>query len=346
VRYDLRGWIDGVARAVERHRIGTSRRYVRWTHVGATPIDATRIDTDGARTLGPNPYGCADAANLLYTIGRLPREAAEREAFVKELHAFQNAKTGLFREATHHEIHTTAHCVAALELFDAAPARPLRALDAWEDPERIEPFLEALPWREDPWSASHRGAGLYACLALCGRASADWQDRYFGWLAREWDARTGLLRRGCIGTGALPPLETRFPHLAGTFHYLFCLEHARRPVPHAAALVDTCLEIAARDPFPLGRLVGFAEIDWVYCLTRSLRQSGHRFAAAMDALAAFARRYLAYLNGLDPERDPACDDLHALFGAVSALAELQRALPGAILTDPPLRLVLDRRPFI
>ncbi len=336
MRWDLRGWIDGVAAAVERHRIGASRRYVRWT----------RADAEGDRSLGPNPYGCADAVNLLYTIGRFPRDAAEREEFVKELRALQEPASGLFSEATHHEIHTTAHCVAALELFDAEPGYSLAGLGEWTPPDRLEPFLEALPWRRDPWKASHRGAGLYAALALTGGASAEWQDRYFGWLAREWDARTGLLRQGCIGTDALPSLQTRFPHLAGTFHYLFNFEHARRALPYPAALVETCLEIEAKDPFPLGRMVGFAEIDWVYCLTRSLRQCGHRFDEAMQALAGFAERYLAYLTELDPERDPACDDLHALFGAVCALAELQRALPGTIHTDPPLRLVLDRRPFI
>jgi hypothetical protein len=336
VSWDLRGWIDAVAAAVERHRIGTWRRYVRWT----------RAEADAARTLGPNPYGCADAANLLYTIGRFPHEPADREAFVKELRALQDPVSGLFNEATHHEIHTTAHCAGALELFDAAPAHSLAALAAWTIPDRVEPFLESLPWREDPWHASHRGAGLYAALLLTGGASADWQDRYFGWLAREWDEQSGLLRRGCIGTDALPPLETRFPHLAGTFHYLFNFEHARRPLPWPAALVDTCLEIAEDDPFPLGRMVGFAEIDWLYCLTRSLRQCGHRFEEARETLASFAERYLAWLTGLDPERDSACDDLHSLFGAVCALAELQRALPGTIRTNPPLRLVLDRRPFI
>jgi hypothetical protein len=330
VTFDLRGWIEGVAGAVERHRIGESRRYVRWT----------RADLGSQRDLGPNPYGCADAANLLYTIGRVPPEASEREAFVRELRSLQDPASGMFSEATHSEIHTTAHCAGALELFDSAPAHSLAALAPWTIPDRVEPFLEALAWSEDPWSASHRGAGLYAALALTGAASAQWQDRYFGWLQREWDPETGLLRRGCIGTRALPPLATRFPHLAGTFHYLFCLEHARRPLPHPAALVDTCLEIAADDPFPLGRLVGFAEIDWVYCLTRSLRQCGHRFEEATGALAAFAERYLGYLSGLDPERDPACDDLHALFGAVCALAELQRALPGTIHSEPPLRLVL------
>ena len=40
------------------------------------------------------------------------------------------------------------------------------------------------------------------------------------------------------------------------------------------------------------------------------------------------------------------NDLHALFGAVCALAELQLALPGELRSSVPLRNVLDRRPFI
>ena len=30
--------------------------------------------------LGENPYGCADAANILYTVGRFPGDARERQA--------------------------------------------------------------------------------------------------------------------------------------------------------------------------------------------------------------------------------------------------------------------------
>jgi hypothetical protein len=52
------------------------------------------------------------------------------------------------------------------------------------------------------------------------------------------------------------------------------------------------------------------------------------------------------LTGLDPESDTGLDDLHDLFGSVCAIAELQQALPGEIVTARPWRLVLDRRPFI
>ncbi len=330
---DLQPWIDRVRTLVDAHRLEAPGAYARWRAAGP------------GRQRDLDPYGCADAANLLYTLGDLPRDPGERAGFVETLRALQDPETGLYREATHHEIHTTAHCLGALQLFDAGPRHALAALAPLAEPGALEDFLAALDWRDDPWLASHRGAGVYAARVLAGEASRDWERRYFAWLDAESDPETGLWRRGLVS----PPYrwgESRFPHLAGTFHYLFNLEHARRPLPHPAALVDTCLAIGAEDPYPLGRLVSFAEVDWVYCLGRALAQSGHRRGEAMAALEAFCGRYVAFLTGLDLEADDGAADLHRLFGAVCCLAELQRLLPGRLDTRRPLQLVLDRRPFI
>ena len=87
-------------------------------------------------------------------------------------------------------------------------------------------------------------------------------------------------------------------------------------------------------------------IDWVYCVTRVLRQCNHRFEECVEAVTDFADKNLHYLMGLDPETDAGMDDLHMLFGAVCCIAELQRFLPGSVITEKPLKLVLDRRPFI
>ena len=92
--------------------------------------------------------------------------------------------------------------------------------------------------------------------------------------------------------------------------------------------------------------MSFAEIDWVYCLNRASRQTPHRFEEGRDALHAMAETYTAFLLGLDPAEHGPMSDLHSLFGAICAVAELQQALPGMITTARPLRLVLDRRPFI
>ena len=58
------------------------------------------------------------------------------------------------------------------------------------------------------------------------------------------------------------------------------------------------------------------------------------------------KKYLKYMYSIDYEHDEGFNDLHMLFGAVCCLCELQSALPGKLITTKPLRLVLDRRPFI
>lgn len=331
---DIRELIDRVVAVVAAHAVGPSGQYARWLWQ----------DPTGSRALGVNEYGCADAANILYTIGRFPSDPAERAAWVATLRARQDAATGLFREATHDPLHTTAHCVAALELFDAAPQHALRALAPLATVAGIRGLLDGLEWTWNPWGESHKGAGAYAGLRLAGTPEPGWEDAYFAWLWEAVDPATGFWRRGCIDAGGDAML---FHHLAGSFHYLFNHEYARRPLRHPAAMVDSCLRIAAAGLFPpLGCSVGFAEIDWVYCLNRALRQSAHRFTDARAALERFARAYVDHLSGLDVAADEGLNDLHQLFGAVCALAELQQALPGTLRTERPLRLVLDRRPFV
>lgn len=333
---DLRPFVESVRAIVASHALGVPGLHRRFTIPGPD-------ETGAPRAMGANPYGCADATNLLYTIGALPSEPEERNGWVASLRSLQDPETGFFRESTHDALHTTAHCLGALELFDAAPAAPLSALAPLRQPGRVAAFLDGLDWAGAPWTEAHRGAGLYAALEIAGEADPAFSDAYFAWLAGEVDPATGLLRRGAVDPS---PAGGVFPHLAGSFHYLFNFEHARRPWPHAAALVDTCLAIREAATFPLAKLVWFADVDWVYCLSRSRRQSGHRSDEALRTLETFAEEYATFLLGLDPETDEGLDDLHRLFGAVCALAELQAAAPGVLASDPPLRLVLDRRPFI
>ena len=92
--------------------------------------------------------------------------------------------------------------------------------------------------------------------------------------------------------------------------------------------------------------IGFIEIDVVYSLTRAMRQTPYRFEDGKRALEEFAERFIKYLYTVDYENDELFNDLHSLFGTVCCLCELQSALPGKVVTTKPLRLVLDRRPFI
>ena len=56
--------------------------------------------------------------------------------------------------------------------------------------------------------------------------------------------------------------------------------------------------------------------------------------------------YTDFLGSIDVKTHDGFNDLHMLFGTTCALAELQQALPGEMAVKKPLKLVLDRRPFI
>ncbi|MBS7706823.1 hypothetical protein [Chelatococcus asaccharovorans] len=332
---DLRRYIAHAEAIVANHAIAPGI-YRRWN---------TQAE-DGSRDLGINPYGCADAANILYTIGRFPREPEVRACWVEALQGLQSPESGLFEEPTHHPIHTTAHCIAALELFDAGPSHPLTALRRYTTAEGMRDFVASLDWRGNPWRESHRGAGLYAALVLAEEVDLAWQDAYFAWLWDNTDPATGLLAGRDLPRISHSGTTTMVPHMAGTFHYLFNMQYARRPMRYAERLIDSCLEMEAERQFPLGERIGFAEIDWFYCMNRALRACDHRFGEARSAMERLARRLGEYVVSLDPGTDDGLNDLHALFGNLCAFAEVQQALPGLVITDRPLKLVLDRRPFI
>src|SRR5690606_22218420 len=101
-----------------------------------------------------------------------------------------------------------------------------------------------------------------------------WEEAYFDWLWAEADADSGYWRRGCLTAAGSAPV---FHHLAGSFHYLFNLQAARRPLRYPDRLIDTTLDIFHDNRYPsLGQAISFAEIDWVYMITRALRQTPHR----------------------------------------------------------------------
>jgi len=329
---DIQPVVEKILSTVSSHRLESEGRYTR----------RLAFPQPGEPCI--NEYGVADAANILYTFGALSPEPAFRWGFTNALKGLQNPVTGLFSEPTHHTIHTTAHCSAALELFDQAPALPTDLLK-YKDPVALYELLESIRWVKSPWDGSHIGAGIYVALTLSGAADRDFEKAYFDWLWQEADPRTGLWRRGALDAPGSAPLHH---HMAGTFHYLFNHEYAARPIRYPDRLIDTQLSLYHDHALTpnFGQTCGFLEIDWIFCLTRAMRQSPHRFAEGKEALRSFAGIFFDYLDEVDPEKDRSFDDLHSLFGASCAVAELYRALPGEFSAKKPPKLVLDRRPFI
>ena len=340
--YDITPIIENIHRTVESHRVETGS-YARWLWQ----------NEKGDRELGPNPYGCADAANILYSIGAFPREVEERAAWVKTLQDMQG-EDGQFHERTHHPIHTTAHCSAALELFDAAPARPTTALLSYLEYENFKALMDGLNWEKNPWSESHKGAGVYVALNLSGAATRKWNDDYFAWFWDNTDPQTGMWMQPLYKE--VDRQAPMYYYMAGSFHYLFNHEYAHMPLRYPEKMIDSCIEMydhRLAGPNPdgglaanFGRKSDFIEIDWIFCLTRAQRQTPHRFHEIRARLEEFAEAYLDFWYNVDWEKNETVNDLHMLFGGVCGLAELQQTLRGKMVSDVPLKLVLDRRPFI
>jgi len=328
---DANGIVNKARRIIARHRLAEGQ-YCRWLWQ----------NDKGDRELGINEYGCADAANILYTIGDFVREPEKRAEWVKTIRSQQNPETGMFTEATHHTIHTTAHCLAALELFDALPLYPVKGLEKYMGKEAMGDMLWALDWDHTPWPQSHQGAGLYAALTNAGMMTAEFRDNYFAWLREHADPVTGL---GLSGRRGDAPLCHQ---LYGWFHYFFNHEHAHMPIPYPERIIDSCIDMYRNGGLTekFCHEVGFMEIDWIFAMNRASRQTPHRFHEVKELLKDCAETFIPYLDSLDEETDDGLNDLHMLFGAMCALAELQIALPGLIQTDVPLKNVLDRRPFI
>ncbi|MDA3873917.1 MAG: hypothetical protein PF795_08140 [Kiritimatiellae bacterium] len=76
--------LDAATETLKQARL-ESGRYRRWVGPGAD-------QREGGDTA--NPYGVADAANVLYTLGAFPAEASGRAAFVSELQRWQNPEDG------------------------------------------------------------------------------------------------------------------------------------------------------------------------------------------------------------------------------------------------------------
>lgn len=332
-KLDISAILRNAFKTVENHELSPGK-YSRWMNIPGT----------GERDRKSNAYGCADAANILYTLRMMPKDKASKDAFVEAIRSFQNPETGYFTEGSHHIIHTTAHCTAALELFDAAPLYPFADMKKYTEFSVFESYMAEYDWLR-LGKAAHAGAGIYASLSINGDVDAEWKKAYFSYFNRNCDPKTGLFITEPV------PEYTKRLQIGDAFHYYFNYGDFHEAFPYPEALIDSCLDAYKNDLLDdqwgvFGRQFHFIEMDWIYCLNRSTNQTNHRFDEVKETLYSFAKGYIDFLDSVDFKTHTSANDLHLLFGTLCALAELQRALPGIIVSDIPTRLVLDRRPFI
>ena len=309
-----------------------ARPFIDWIRTVYEP--ACRVgDAVGAYGRSPGRrhahlYGTSDMACVRWTIGDL--DVGEADAWAEQFATFRH-DDGTYREhlATHHPWHSTAFALAAMELFDLDCPRPDFLVT---DPTAV---LDGLDWRDDVYTGSHEGAALASVAALCGVDDA-WWTAYWRALEAHLDPATGM-----FGDGKPPGGDS--DQIGGTFHYAFVYEHVGRVLPHAEARVAAVLANRVHDGLWHPENRRWLTLDGVYLLTRS----------GVDGVADAVRdavRIVEAESMTEPGRtwfDEWYLGVHDLTATVSTLAEAQRFLgPDEVVTEVPLRLVLDRRPFI
>jgi hypothetical protein len=290
----------------------------------------------------PHLYGITDMACVFYALGYWPPEPRARTEWCEQLQSLQAPDTGYCRAipADHGVLHNTAFTLGAMSLLAYAPQHPLRFTAQYAEPAARSAWFEGLDWHDHVYRDSHDGAGLASAVTLVpGTLPPEWMEAYFTLTDGCFDPANGLMGRD------KPPHGDR-DQIGGTFHYAFLYQYYHRPMPFPEARLDAVLglqlETGGWDPANPWWLT----LDALYLLTRTARQTTHRRADVVRA----AHRVLA--QAYDRVADPAFRDSpdttpHTLTAITATLAELQQFLGSEhVVTDRPLRLVLDQRPFI
>jgi hypothetical protein len=282
-------------------------------------------------------------ACVLYTVGALHPSVKGRAEWADAFELFQNPSTGWFREkepATLTAQHNTAFALAAMQLLDLAPRFPVRMGPEYSD---IRTYLNGLNWRTGVYPDSHRGAGIGSIYTLVpALRSPNWFIEYFATCDNLFDSNNGLMGRDKPASGDID-------QVGGTFHYSFLYQFFNRQMPYPEKRIDSVLGLQRPDGYwsPGNHL--WMTLDAIYLMTRTLRYCPQR----IEDVRSSVRRVLKVL-----EQDifsskgrkttfAQSEGVHSLTAAISIAAEAQQFLGSReVITDWPLKLVLDRRPFI
>ena len=287
-------------------------------------------------------YGVADMVCVLYTIGALAPSAGELAEWRDAFKVFENPKTGWFREKNSDLApeHNTAFALAAMQLLNLSPRYKVKMGREYSD---IRGYLKSLDWRTNVYRESHKGAGIGSIYTLVrDLRSPEWFDSYFSTCDTFFDANNGLMGQG-------KPAKGDIDQVGGTFHYSFLYRYFNRRMPYPEKRIDTVLRLQQSDGYwsPTNHL--WMTLDAIYLMTRTLRFCPHRLgdvqASVRKALDAVERDF--YSPSGRKTSFAKDDGVHSLTAAISIAAESQQFLNAdVVITDWPLKLVLDRRPFI
>jgi hypothetical protein len=291
----------------------------------------------------PALYGVSDMACTLYTIGALHPSAKERAEWADAFELFQNPNTGWFLEKEPKTLspqHNTAFALAAMQLLDLNPLYPVKADAQYSD---IRAYLNSLNWHTGVYQESHKGAGIGSIYALVpALGTPKWFGEYFATCDSLFDSYNGLMGLG-------KPKSGDTDQIGGTFHYSFLYEFFNRQMPYPEKRIDTVLGLQRSDGYWLLDNPLWMTLDAIYLMTRTLRYCPHRFEEVRASVQRSLRILEQDIYSSDGRKKTFAKPggVHLLTAAINIAAEAQQFLGiQEVITDWPLKIVLDRRPFI
>ncbi len=292
-------------------------------------------------------YGTGDMACILYTLDSLNPTPTENAEWASTLRSFQDPGSGylIAKTASLSKVHNTAFSLGAMNLFDAQPDHPLVFSRNFITPELLQEYIESRDWTNGVYLGGEDVIGLASAFALVpGTVSDDWFIALFDYFDDNlFDPNNGMIGRDT-------PSEGTLDQIGGTFHFDFFWQYFDRAMPFAEQRIDAILGLQRDDGDWDPGNPWWMPFDAIYMLARAVSSCGHRVEDVRDcARGVVALAYDRIMDGSSRESYFVKQDMgvHTLNGALGLFAVGQNILGSDELqTTNPLRLVLDRRPYI
>lgn len=335
------------------------RPFLNWVHdeflpsakVGPGPADYGQAPY----AKRPALYGTADAACILYTLEKLDTsDPSVRKAWLGALASYQDPRSGFFVDDTASlpKAHNTGFAVAAMNLFDEhltqglLPNHLFTFADLVRDTDHAELFANSLDWRSNSYESSEILTGLASTFHnVAGVVPSGW----FTWLVKHTEKTWLSPDNGMVGLDK--PKAGDRDQIGGTFHFDFLWASMGKTLPHSEARAQSLLGLQQDNGLWDQNNPWWLTFDAVYMLGRALP---HLPATTADNVRTSIERAVTTLatraddkHARERDFEHAWLGVHMLTGAVSFFAYAQQLLGAeTMITEQPLRLVLDRRPYI